>query len=38
MRIGNDLAAVFYPTPLTEGTHLIQLLQIQLLRQNVVNG
>lgn len=29
MRIGNDLAAGFYPTPLTEGKHLIQLLQME---------
>ena len=25
----NDLAAGFYPTPLTEGNHLIQLLQME---------
>lgn len=29
MRLGNDLAAGFYPTPLTEGKHLVQLLQIE---------
>ncbi|MCU4836508.1 class I SAM-dependent methyltransferase [Bacillus cereus] len=29
MRLGNDLAAGFYPTPLTEGNHLIQLLQME---------
>ncbi|EJQ97323.1 hypothetical protein II5_05962 [Bacillus cereus MSX-A1] len=29
MRIGNDLAAGFYPTPLTEGKHLMQLLQME---------
>lgn len=29
MRIGNDLAAGFYPTPLIEGKHLIQLLQME---------
>lgn len=29
MRIGNDLAAGFYPTPLTEGKHLVQLLQME---------
>lgn len=29
MRIGNDLAAGFYPTPLTEGKYLIQLLQME---------
>lgn len=29
VRIGNDLAAGFYPTPLTEGKHLIQLLQME---------
>lgn len=27
--LGNDLAAGFYPTPLTEGNHLIQLLQME---------
>lgn len=29
MRLGNDLAAGFYPTPLTEGKHLVQLLQME---------
>ncbi|HFU7058056.1 TPA: DUF6094 domain-containing protein [Bacillus cereus] len=29
MRIGNDLAAGIYPTPLTEGKHLVQLLQME---------
>ncbi|MBE4941302.1 DUF6094 domain-containing protein [Bacillus thuringiensis] len=29
MRIENDLAAGFYPTPLTEGKHLVQLLQME---------
>lgn len=29
MRIGNDIAAGFYPTPLTEGKHLLQLLQME---------
>lgn len=29
MRLGNDLAAGFYPTPLTEGKYLIQLLQME---------
>ncbi|OUB29903.1 SAM-dependent methyltransferase [Bacillus thuringiensis serovar pirenaica] len=29
MRLGNDLAAGFYPTPLTEGKHLVQLLKME---------
>lgn len=29
MRLGNDLAAGFYPTPLTEGKHLVRLLQME---------
>lgn len=29
MRLGNDLAAGFYPTPLTEGKHLMQLLKME---------
>ncbi|PEY97567.1 SAM-dependent methyltransferase [Bacillus cereus] len=29
MRIGNDLAAGCYPTPLSEGKHLVQLLQME---------
>ncbi|PFN46233.1 DUF6094 domain-containing protein [Bacillus thuringiensis] len=29
MRLGNDLAAGFYPTPLTEGKHLMLLLQME---------
>ncbi|MEK4599514.1 DUF6094 domain-containing protein [Bacillus sp. FSL R9-9497] len=29
MKIGNDLAVGFYPTPLTEGKHLVQLLQME---------
>lgn len=29
MRLGNDLAAGFYPTPLTEGEHLVRLLQME---------
>lgn len=29
MRMGNELAAGFYPMPLTEGKHLVQLLQME---------